>query len=171
MIKTSVLTAFMLSICVSWAVGETVPAHPDMMQPIDLSTPEAATHSMMRAMYQADSEMVDQVFIDGAQLRRVTPEGEIRPNGLQRWRDWVGTLETGDAYEELFALSSEQLGPLATVWAPFLITYQGELVGCGVNQLTLAKTEENWRVVFAMDTSEPKDTCGDFKTRYLATSD
>ena len=76
-------------------------------------------------------------------------------------------LKTGDAHEDLFALRSEQLGPLATVWAPFLITYQGDLVGCGVNQLTLAKTEGDWRVVFAMDTSEPKDTCSDFKARYL----
>ena len=167
MIKTSVLTAFMLGVSVSAASADPEQANPEMMLPIDLSTPEAATHSMMRAMYQADAGMVDQVFIEGAQLRRVTAEGELRPDGLQRWRDWVGTLKTGDAHEDLFALRSEQLGPLATVWAPFLITYQGDLVGCGVNQLTLAKTEGDWRVVFAMDTSEPKDTCSDFKARYL----
>ena len=171
MMKASALGTLMLTVCVSGAAADRETTHPDMLQPIDLSTPQAATHSMMRAMYQADADMVDQVFIEGAQLRRVTAEGELRPDGLQRWRDWVGTLGTGDAYEELFALSSEQLGPLATVWAPFLITYQGDLVGCGVNQLTLAKTGSDWRVVFAMDTSEPKDTCGDFKARYLATFD
>jgi len=171
MIKTSLLMSLMLTLCVPAASGEADTLHPDMMQPLDLSTPQATTHSMMRAMYQSDADMIDQIFIEDAQLRRVTADGEIRPDGLQRWRDWVGTLETGDAYEELFAVNSEQLGPLATVWAPFLITYQGELVGCGVNQLTLANTEGDWRVVFAMDTSEPKATCGDFKTRYLATRD
>lgn len=171
MMKACALGTLLLTVCVSGAAADPETTHPDMMLPTDLSTPEAATHSMMRAMYQGDAGMVDQVFSEGAQLRRVTAEGELRPDGLQRWRDWVGTLETGDAYEELFALSSEQLGPLATVWAPFLITYQGDLVGCGVNQLTLAKTEGDWRVVFAMDTSEPKDTCGDFKARYLSRSD
>lgn len=171
MIKASALTALLLTACASGAAADPQTTYPEMLQPIDLSTPQAATHSMMRAMYQADADMVDQVFIEGAQLRRVTAEGEIRPDGLQRWRDWVGSLEQGDAYEELFALSSEQLGPLATVWAPFLVTYQGDLVGCGVNQLTLAKTDGEWRVVFAMDTSEPKETCGDFKARYLASLD
>lgn len=171
MLKASALTTLLLTACASGAAADPQTIYPEMLQPIDLSTPQAATHSMMRAMYQADADMVDQVFIEGAQLRRVTAEGELRPDGLQRWRDWVGSLEQGDAYEELFALSSEQLGPLATVWAPFLITYQGDLVGCGVNQLTLAKTDSEWRVVFAMDTSEPKDTCGDFKARYLASLD
>jgi len=171
MMKTSVLTALVLTIGVSGAFADLEEPHPDMLLPIDLSTPELATHSMMRAMYQGDADMVDQVFIDGAQLRRVTAQGEIRPDGLQRWRDWVGTLETGDAYEELFAVTSEQSGPLATVWAPFLVTYQGELVGCGVNQLTLANTGDDWRIVFGMDTSEPEDTCGDFKARYLAARD
>lgn len=171
MIKAHALTALLLTACASGAAADPQTTYPEMLQPIDLSTPQAATHSMMRAMYQADADMVDQVFIEGAQLRRVTAEGEIRPDGLQRWRDWVGSLQQGDAYEELFALSSEQLGPLATVWAPFLVTYQGDLVGCGVNQLTLAKTDGEWRVVFAMDTSEPKDTCGDFKARYLASLD
>lgn len=171
MIKANALTALLLTACASGAAADPQTTYPEMLQPIDLSTPQAATHSMMRAMYQADADMVDQVFTEGAQLRRVTAEGEIRPDGLQRWRDWVGSLQQGDAYEELFALSSEQLGPLATVWAPFLVTYQGDLVGCGVNQLTLAKTDGEWRVVFAMDTSEPKDTCGDFKARYLASLD
>lgn len=171
MMKATALMTLMLTACASGAAADRETPYPDMLQPIDLSTPEAATHSMMRAMYQADADMVDQVFIDGAQLRRVTAEGELRPDGLQRWRDWVGSLEPGDAYEELFALSTEQLGSLATVWAPFLVTYQGDLVGCGVNQLTLAKTDGEWRVVFAMDASEPKDTCGDFKARYLASLD
>lgn len=171
MIKHCLFASLALSACAlpAQAAPNTAPA--DMLAPIDLSSPEAAAHSMMRAMYQGDANMVDQVFLEGAQLRRVTAEGELRPDGLQRWRDWVGTLETGDAYEELFAVTSEQLGPLATVWAPFLITYQGELVGCGVNQLTLAQTGNDWRVVFGMDTGEPKETCGDFKARYLASLD
>ena len=167
MIRTSVLTALLLALSVSSASADPDAPHPDMLLPIDLSTPEATAHSMMRAMYQGDAHMVDQVFIDGAQLRRVTTDGEIRPDGLQRWRDWVGSLQPGDAYEELFAVSSQQLGSLATVWAPFLVTYEGELVGCGVNQLTLAYAGGDWRVVFGMDTSEPKDTCDDFKVRYL----
>nr|WP_070961124.1 hypothetical protein [Hyphomonas sp. Mor2] len=147
------------------------PVQPDtdpMMLPIDLSTPEASVRSMMRAMYQGDASMVDQVFLEGAELRRVNGEGEVRPNGLPRWRDWVGTLSPGQAHEELFAVTSEQFGNLATVWAPFVIHVDGVLVGCGVNTLTLARTDGDWRIIFGMDTGEPADTCGDFKARYKA---
>ena len=159
-----------VSACASGADPIPIPSNeaPEMTAPIDLSPPEATVYSMMRAMYQGDTDMVDQAFLDTATLRRVTIEGEVRPDGLQRWRDWVGTLDQGDAYEELFAVRSEQFGPLASVWAPFVIRYQGELIGCGVNQLTLAQVEGDWRVVFAMDTSEPKETCGEFKARFLA---
>ncbi|MEM9571120.1 MAG: hypothetical protein AAF996_06615 [Pseudomonadota bacterium] len=144
---------------------------PHMMAPIDLSTPETTAYSMMRAMYQGDADLVDQVFTSDAQLRRVTSEGELRPDGLQRWRDWVGTLAVGDAHEALFGVTSETFGNLATVWAPFTITYQGEMVGCGINQLTLAKIDENWRVVFGIDTQAPKNTCDTFKADYLASLD
>lgn len=139
-----------------------------MLAAADLSTPEAAVYSMMRAMYQGDAEMIDQVFADGAQLRRVSADGTLRPDGLARWRDWVSALEPGQAHEDLFAVSSQQLGPLATVWAPFVIRVDGALVGCGVNTLTLARIEADWRIVFGMDTGEPVDTCSTFKARYLS---
>ncbi|MEO0607551.1 MAG: hypothetical protein AAFY82_04920 [Pseudomonadota bacterium] len=154
-----------LTLCAGASQAESAP---EMTAPIDLSSPEATVFSMMRAMYQGRTEMVDQVFLETATLRRVTGEGEVRPDGLQRWRDWVGTLEPGDAYEDVFGVTSHRFGRLASVWAPFVITYQGERIGCGVNQITLAQTGEDWRVVFAMDTSEPKETCGDFKARVLA---
>ncbi len=139
----------------------------DMLASADLSNPQATVYSMMRAMYQGDAAMVDQVFLDGAELRRVRADGEVRPNGLKAWRDWVATLETGQAHEELFAVRSNRFGNLATVWAPFTVRVDGALVGCGVNTFTLAHTDAAWRIVFGMDTGEPAETCGDFKARYL----
>lgn len=151
-----------LGACASAA--ETAPR--DMTAPIDLSTPEHAALSMMRAMYQGDAEMVDAVFLEDAILRRVTLEGEVEADGLKRWRDWVGEQSVGDADEELFDVEVEAFGDLATVWAPFMVTYQGELVGCGVNQLSMARLDGDWRIVFGMDTPAPKDTCPAFKDTY-----
>lgn len=143
--------------------GASVAEPVDMTAPMDLSTPEAAVYSMMRAMYQGDGEMVDQIFLPGAELRRVTADGEVRPDGFQRWRDWVASLEVGHAHEELFDVTSEEFGHLATVWAPFVISVGGELAGCGVNTLTLAKVEGDWRVIFAMDSQAPEGTCDGFR--------
>lgn len=138
----------------------------EMLASIDLSTPEAAVFSMMRAMYQGDAEMVDQIFLDTASLRRITYEGEIRPDGLQNWRNWVGTLDVGAAHERLFGVESQQFGKLATVWAPFTIHLNGDLVGCGVNTMTLTEQDGAWRVIYGMDTNMPKDTCDDFQAQY-----
>ncbi|MEL7032843.1 MAG: hypothetical protein AAGL97_12195 [Pseudomonadota bacterium] len=149
-----------------FALSET--SNDDMLAPIDLSSPEATAYSMMRAMYQGDADMVDQVFAEGATLRRITDTGELRPDGLERWRDWVGTLETGIAHEVLFGVETTTFGNLATVWAPFTITVNGDLVGCGVNQLTMAQQNDAWRIIFGMDTNAPKETCSGFKQAYLA---
>ena len=135
---------------------------------LDLSTPQNTAYSMMIAMYRGDAEMIDKVFIDGAALRRIKPDGSVEPDGLKRWRDWVGTLEVGQAHEELFGLKVEQFENLATVWAPFVITYNGEIAGCGVNQLSMARRDGDWRIVSGMDTAAPKESCASFKKTTIA---
>jgi hypothetical protein len=135
--------------------------------PLDLSTPEATAYSMMIAMYRGDADMVDQVFAPDGVLRRLRPTGEIEADGLPKWRAWVDTLEVGQANETLFNLKVEQYDRLATVWAPFVIDYNGETVGCGVNQFTMAKMEtatgdEGWRIVSGIDVQADKGECAGF---------
>ncbi|MEO0466294.1 MAG: hypothetical protein AAF216_07105 [Pseudomonadota bacterium] len=162
----SMIAALCLGAC---AYGSASVAEPlDMTAPIDLSTPEAAVYSMIRAMYQGDGEMVDQIFLPGAELRRVSADGEVRPDAFQRWRDWVAGLEVGHAHEELFDVTTEEFGHLATVWAPFVISVGGELAGCGVNTLTLTKVDGDWRVIFAMDSQAPEGTCEELRKAHAA---
>ncbi|MEL6724891.1 MAG: hypothetical protein AAFP24_07735, partial [Pseudomonadota bacterium] len=135
----------------------------EMIAPIDLSTPEGAVYSMMRAMYQGDTDMVDQVFHETAILRRVTWDAELRPDGLERWRDWVGGLDVGEAHEILFNVTSEQHGPLATVWAPsgvdrsigaiISLVFWAWLSGlCRVGVSTIASPTKAKRVICASKT-------------------
>ena len=132
---------------------------------LDLSTPEATARSMMLAMFRGDADMVDRIFLEDATLRRASAEG-VQPDGLKRWRDWVGSQEIGDANEQLFGVEVQAFGRLASVWAPFVITYKGELAGCGVNQMTMANVSGEWRIVSAMDTQADKDDCGEFQAAY-----
>ena len=149
-------------------------AEPDAFTPpdyaaaqIDLSTPQASAYSMMMAMYQGSTEMVDQVFAPDATLNRLRATGEVEKDGLTPWRDWVGTLEVGQANEELFNLKVEQFDRLATVWAPFVIRYEGEIVGCGVNQFVMVDygTDDasEWRILSGIDVQAPRETCAGFK--------
>lgn len=138
--------------------------------PLNLSTPENTAYSMMMAMYRGDTDMIDQIFIEGAALRRLSADGDIRPDGLAPWRDWVATLEVGQANETLFQIEVEQFNNLATVWAPFVIDVEGKRVGCGVNQFTMAQLEGDWRIVAGIDVQAPKSECETFKETYKSGS-
>lgn len=119
---------------------------------------------MMIAMYRGDAGMVDAVFAEGGTLRRVKADGTVSDNGLMGWRDWVSTLEVGQAHEEIFDLEIEQFENLATVWAPFIITVNGKISGCGVNHFAMVREGESWRIAAGMDTPAPKESCATFKT-------
>ena len=163
------ITFLTLGSLVACAVDRPQIVAPDYaVAPLDLSTPESTAHAMMMAMYRGDADMVDKVFLEDAALRRVKVDGSVLPDGLKRWRDWVGTLDVGQAHEEIFTLEVEQFGNLATVWAPFVIRFDGEIAGCGVNQLSMALRDGQWRIVSAMDVQAPKDSCATFKENYVA---
>ncbi len=139
--------------------------------PLDLSTPERTAYAVMIAMYRGDVEMIDQVFAPEGVLRRLSPTGEISPNGLEPWRDWVATLSPGQAHEELFDIQVEQFDRLATVWAPFVIRLNDEIVGCGVNQFTMANQSADdapaeWRIIAGIDVQAPKERCAGFRESY-----
>jgi len=61
--------------------------------PLDISTPQGTAYSMMMAMYRGEPGMVDKVFHENGRVSRVKADGAVKPDGLNRWRNWVGTLE------------------------------------------------------------------------------
>lgn len=136
--------------------------------PLDLSTPTATAYSMMIGMYRGDVAMIDQVFAPNATLNRLRADGEVRMNGLTPWRDWVSTLEIGQADEQLFDIEVKQFDRLATVWTPFIIRIDGELRGCGVNHFTMVDLAEDgapseWRILSGIDEQAPVETCDTFR--------
>lgn len=160
---------FMLSTIMALSNGlSTAQTADEMLGPVDLSTPESAVYSLMRAMYQGDTGMIDRVMLEDGVFRRALPDGRVTQDGLSDWRTWVGTLEVGAAHEELFEVRSQQFGNMATVWAPFVISVNGTIANCGVNTMTLAQSDSEWKIVFGMDTPAPRETCHSFKATYSA---
>ena len=136
--------------------------------PLNLSTPEHTAYSMMIAMYRGDVDMIDQIFTESGTLQRVKADGSIELNGLSPWRDRVGTFKVGQAHEELFNIKAQTFGTLATVWAPFTIRFDGNLVGCGVNHFSMSQQNGQWRIISGMDVQAPKEDCDDFQQSYKA---
>lgn len=132
----------------------------------DLSSPQGSAYAMMIAMYRGDADLVDRVFHPDGTLQRVKANGTVDFGGRRDWQNWVGSLETGQANEELFAIKVEQFDNLATVWAPFVISFDGKIVGCGVNQFSMTKSNGKWQILSGTDVQAPKESCADFKANY-----
>ncbi len=129
-------------------------------------TPEDVVVKLFDAMRAGDGEALRAFVVADARLDRLLPDGSLRQGPFERWISWVDTQEQGDADEKIFGVETLSMSPeLATVWAPFTITYKGDLVGCGVNQFTLAKTGEGWRVVYGVDMPSEAD-CETFPDQF-----
>lgn len=130
-------------------------------------TPREVVDALFDAMRAGDGEAVRDQVTDDAPLARVEANGNVRASSFNDWANWVDVQNQGDADEQIFDVTVNQSGNLASVWAPFILHYKGELVGCGVNQFTLARTGQTWTIIHGIDTQDDGD-CSTFKTRYRA---
>ena len=129
--------------------------------------PEATIYQLFDHMRAGDGAGIRALVEDGASLDRVTKAGELRKSKFDNWINWVDQQNEGDADEQIFDVVVQEFGGIATVWAPFIIHYKGDLVGCGVNQFTLAKKDDGWRIIHGIDTAHDGD-CATFKESYAS---
>lgn len=127
---------------------------------------KAVVVELFNAMRAGDGAALKALVVDDARLDRLQPDGTLRQGPFDRWINWVDQQEQGDADEQIFGVEVLSMSPeLATVWAPFTVTYKGDLVGCGVNQFTLGKTADGWRVLYGIDMPSQED-CTTFPDQF-----
>lgn len=112
------------------------------------------------AMRAGDDETLKSLLLEDTKLDRISPDKPVERGDASGWIGWVGTLNPGQADEQIFDVEIHVEGPLAVAWAPFTIAIDGELRSCGVNQFTLVKHAEGWKVAYLIDTHTP-EKCND----------
>lgn len=133
-----------------------------------IPVPEDTVTRLFNAMRAGDGDGVRALIVDGAPLQRLQADGSVQTDTFDAWIAWVDQQEHGDADEQVFAIETQRSGVLASVWAPFILYYKGELVGCGVNQFTLTRQgnrDSTWKIVHGIDIQDGED-CSTFKERY-----
>ncbi len=138
----------------------TLPAHAE-------TSPLETVKALFDAMRAGDGAAVMRLVSKDAPLARVQADGTVRPSTFEAWAAWVDQQAPGDADEQIFDVEVRQFGDLASVWAPFVLTYKGELAGCGVNQFTLARSDAKWTIIHGIDTQHDGD-CATFRENYAA---
>lgn len=129
-------------------------------------TAEDVVVQLFDAMRAGDGDTIRAMVVADARLDRLQPDGTLRQGTFDRWINWVGQQAEGDADEQIFSVETlSRTDELATVWAPFTIRYKGEMVGCGVNQFTLGKTADGWRILYGIDKPAQED-CATFRENF-----
>lgn len=127
---------------------------------------EEVIETLFDAMRAGDGAAIRAMVVDDARLDRLQPDGSLRQGTFDRWISWVDQQAEGDADEQIFGVEVlSKSDELATVWAPFTIRYKGDLVGCGVNQFTLGKTADGWRILYGIDMPATTD-CETFPDQF-----
>ncbi|MBO6504713.1 MAG: nuclear transport factor 2 family protein [Kordiimonadaceae bacterium] len=130
------------------------------------SEAEQVVEKLFDAMRAGDGAAIRAMVVDDARLDRLQPDGALRQGTFDRWINWVDQQAEGDADEQIFGVEVlSKSAELATVWAPFTIRYKGDLVGCGVNQFTLGKTADGWRILYGIDMPAEVD-CETFPNQF-----
>ncbi|MDG1997138.1 MAG: nuclear transport factor 2 family protein [Emcibacteraceae bacterium] len=123
-------------------------------------TEKAAVHKVLDQVFDAmragDDETLKNLLLPDTNLDRISPEKTIERDNASGWISWVGSLKPGQADEQIFDVKIHVEGPLAVAWAPFTIAIDGELKSCGVNQFTLVKHADDWKVAYLIDTHTPE---------------
>ena len=50
-------------------------------------------------------------------------------------------------------------GDMAQVWGPYYFTVDGEVSHCGINSLSMVRTDDGWKVANTSFTMEAPETC------------
>jgi len=130
------------------------------------ATPVETIDKLFDAMRRGDGASIAALVEEDARLDRLQLDGTLKHGVFTDWINWVDQQEEGAANEQIFGVKTLQASPkLATVWAPFVIHYKGKLAGCGVNQFTLAKSNEGWRILYGIDTPHDGD-CSTYRSQF-----
>jgi len=111
----------------------------------------ATVKVLFDGMRTADTVLVNTAFHSQARVLITSATGKLRlvppkpflvavANSTRRWDERIWDPEVRvDA-------------DLATVWAPYVFYFGGELHHCGIDALQLSRTDEGWKIVTLADT-------------------
>ena len=108
------------------------------------------------AMREGDAGKHRTFFLSDTHTGRMTKKGEYQASKAEDWSKSISALTPGAVDEQLHDVKIMVEGTLAMAWTPFKLNVDGKLRSCGINQFTLGKTPEGWKVVYAIDIHTPQ---------------
>lgn len=161
----SLLTTLALPLLIQ---GDRVPPHPIALSP--KGEVLVAARAFMRAISSDDKTALADHMVTGGVIfvhNRLDPDNpQLRvipvADHLERWSQ--GTRDT----EERMRYSKIDVdGDMAHVWGPYSFAVDGEVTHCGVNSLSMVKTDDGWKVANTSFSMVAPSECGQYELAWL----
>jgi hypothetical protein len=118
-------------------------------------------NTMFTGMKNSDTVLVKSCFTETAVLQTFGKDKEgktiITTDSPSDFAKIIATIPAGAADEQIVFKDIKIDGPMAAVWAPFKLYFNGKFYSCGVNSFHLVRLNNVWKIQYILDTRRKKD--------------
>ena len=113
-------------------------------------------NTMFTGMKNSDTVLVKSCFTETAFMQTFSKNKEGKtiittdtPSGFAKI---IATIPAGAADEQIVFKDLKIDGPMAAVWTPFKLYFNGKFYSCGVNSFQLVRLNNEWKIQYILDT-------------------
>jgi hypothetical protein len=122
---------------------------------------KAVINKLFTGMKNSDSVMVRSCFTETALMQTFSKNKEgitvITTDSPGDFAKMVASMPAGAADEQIVFKDLKIDGPMAAVWTPFKLYFNGQFYSCGVNSFQLVRLNNEWKIQYILDTRRRKD--------------
>lgn len=122
---------------------------------------KAVINKLFTGMKNSDSLMVRSCFSETALMQTFSKNKAgitvITTDSPGDFAKMVASMPAGAADERIVFKDLKIDGPMAAVWTPFKLYFNGQFYSCGVNSFQLVRLNNEWKIQYILDTRRNKD--------------
>lgn len=123
---------------------------------------KAVINQMFTGMKNSDTGLVKSCFTETAFMQTFGKDKEgktiITTDTPSDFAKIIASIPAGAADEQIVFKDLKIDGPMAAVWTPFKLYFNGKFYSCGVNSFQLVRLNNEWKIQYILDTRR-KDNC------------
>ena len=119
------------------------------------------------AFHKQDTTALKTMVTDKVILQSISTNKEgktiLKEEDFSKFIKSIASIPKDQTFEEkLLGFSIQVDGNMANAWTPYEFWYQGEFSHCGVNSFQLLKDNDEWKIIYLVDTRR-SDNCKNSK--------
>jgi hypothetical protein len=122
---------------------------------------KAVINRLFEGMKKSDTILVKSCFSETALMQTFLKNKEgktyITTETPGDFAKIVASIPAGAADEQIIFKDLKIDGPMAAVWTPFKLYFNGQFYSCGVNSFQLVRLNNEWKIQYLIDTRRKKD--------------